>query len=83
MLPDRAEFEFDRGAEQGETLVFVKVALPLSESRNEAAARKTLEQGVRGARDKWFVDDGQFMKATWRRSTSGHWALCPPGFCLD
>ena len=55
ILPDGAEFEFDRGAEQGEPLGAIKSALPLGRAREQAST----DAGGMGAVDEWYIDDGQ------------------------
>ena len=62
VLPDGAEFQFDRGAEQGETFGPVKSVLPLGDARG-AAAEAFAATSATAVCDEWFVDDGQLVCA--------------------
>ena len=59
-LPDGAAFNFDRGAEQGETFGAVKAVLPLGDACCDVRHAMRDHRGP-GFYDDWFVDDGQLV----------------------
>ena len=58
ILPDGAAFNFDRGAEQGETFGAVKAVLPLGDACRDV---RHAMRDHHGFCDEWFVDDGQLV----------------------
>ena len=58
ILPDGAAFNFDRGAEQGETFGAVKAVLPLGDACCDV---RHAMRDHHGFCDEWFVDDGQLV----------------------
>ena len=60
VLSDGSEFEFNRGAEQGEPLGSLKAALPLGDARGRVAPG--VERPHRVC-DEWYIDDGQVVCA--------------------
>ena len=58
ILPDGSELNFNRGAEQGESLVPIKAVLNLGDGRSRLVEA---EPQLSHVCDEWYMDDGQVV----------------------